>query len=91
MGEDIQQPRGMAIDATLSHNPREERISIPEAANILGVEAKLVRKLLDNGAFPYEKPSCHRRIKRGDVLDYRSGRRWKGQRRFKSPAEDSLA
>lgn len=51
----------------------DDRLTIPEAAKLLGVCANTMRALLDGGKIPFEQPCKHRRIRRADVLRYRRG------------------
>ncbi len=45
-------------------------ITVPEAAEILGISRPSMHKLLDDGAIEYTRPLKHRRVKVGDVKRY---------------------
>lgn len=49
---------------------REEIITVPEAAAILGISERTLGRLLAQGLIPYTRPSKHRRLKRSDVVNY---------------------
>lgn len=48
----------------------EQLVPVPEAAALAGVSARTMHRLLDTGLIPFTRPSQHRRVRRGDVLDY---------------------
>ena len=46
-------------------------ISVPQAAELLGLKANTFRTLLDNGTIGYMQPGKHKRVLVKDVIDYR--------------------
>ncbi len=49
----------------------EAYLTVPQAAELLGVSRQTMAKILDDGEIPYIRPHKHRRVKRADVLAHR--------------------
>ena len=54
--------------------PVEARLTTRKAADLLGVSRPHLVKLIDRGELPCEMVGRHRRLRVGDVLDYRGKR-----------------
>lgn len=63
--------KGLAVTVA----PKSHTLTTQQAADLLGVSRPTVVKLLDAGKIPYERTRSHRRIKLGDLLEYREQRR----------------
>lgn len=50
----------------------EDEVSTQEAALILGLSRPTVAKMVDNGRIPSRKPGAHRRIRRADLLAFKT-------------------
>ncbi|MCM3661356.1 helix-turn-helix domain-containing protein [Georgenia satyanarayanai] len=79
--------RGQAVTIA----PTNHILTTQEAADILGVSRPTVIKLLDGGEIPFEKVRTHRRIRLGDLLEYRENRRAAQYAALAATAEDEPA
>lgn len=64
----------MAEGQAVTIAPVHQRLTTQEAADLLDISRPTLIKLLESGEIPYEQPHRHRRIRLGDVLDYRERR-----------------
>ncbi len=74
--EEIAAGRGVAVAAL------DEELTTQEAADLLNVSRPFLIRLLEEGAIPYRKVGTHRRIRLGDLLDYRRTRDAEAERAY---------
>ncbi len=51
--------------------PYQKLLTTLEAANLLGFSRQYLVRLLDRGEIPYTKTGTHRRLRFGDVMEYK--------------------
>lgn len=78
--------------ATMIRNPGKPWVSIPQAAELLGVSATTMRTIIDKGDVECIKPNKHRRVKVSSLQHYLSTRSAGGQvSGALPPVEDMLS
>lgn len=77
-GRSVQIPKAAAdrlrrVAADLANAPHDDdALSTAEAARVLGVSRQTFVRMLDRGEILHDKPSgTHRKVRRGDVIEYR--------------------
>jgi excisionase family DNA binding protein len=66
--EELAAGRGVAVAAL------EEELTTQQAADLLNVSRPFLIRLLEEGAIPFRKQGTHRRLRLGDVIDYKQVR-----------------
>lgn len=74
--EELAAGRGVAVAAL------DEELTTQEAADLLNVSRPFLIRLLEEGAIPYRKVGTHRRIRLGDLLDYKRTRDAEAERAY---------
>ncbi len=74
---------------TKQHDP-DDYITVPEAAAMLGVSRQTFSEMLDRGKIEHIRPVKQRRVKVGDVLQFRDGIRRRGVRKLLPELENAL-
>lgn len=92
----VQVVEAMREGKAITVAPLSQQLTTQEAADLLGVSRPTLIKLLESHEIPYDRPtgSRHRRLRLGDVLNYRDHRRFDRRRRLaevtRQAAEDGL-
>ena len=55
--------------------PSDQMLTTQQAADLLGISRPTVTAIIDRGELQHEMVGTHRRVRLGDVLDYRDRRR----------------
>lgn len=71
-------------------NPDENYVSIPRAAKLIGISANGLAALIDEGIIPCIRPRSHRRVKIGDVKQFRANVTEQGQLELARVDDDPL-
>ena len=69
--------------------PLHAELTTQEAANLLNVSRPFLNKLLDRGELKFHKVGTHRRIRFGDLEEYRQGRELKRASDMEALAEQA--
>lgn len=64
----------LAHDRAVAIAPVDEQLTTQQAADLLHVSRPHLIALLERGEMPFIRPGSHRRLKLGDVLDYKRRR-----------------
>ncbi|OHV39402.1 hypothetical protein BBK14_32950 [Parafrankia soli] len=71
----LQVAAAMKAGLAVTVAPHHLTMSTQEAADLLRISRTTLVRLLESGAIPFEKPSRHRKVRLGDLLEYRRRQR----------------